>query len=152
MVFIASWNLFDKNYLFRRKNWKMWFNIQFSTNWKIYLMCKPRLKENSKKQALWQFKSHQIEVLWNTGNRTAGLERTFRGSSSLQIVRPQRTKMVIHQHPTEAYCSIQSLKPTSGHQMIPDVQWQASLWEGIYLPELTDSLSTAEVFPHLLFS
>lgn len=85
MVFNACRNLFDKNYLLRRKNWKMWFNTQFSINWKIHLMYKPRLKENSKKQALWQFKSYQIEVRWNTGNRTTGLQGTFRGSSSLQI-------------------------------------------------------------------
>ena len=61
-------------------------------------------------------------------------------------VRPQRTKVVINQHPTEAYCSVQSPKPTCGHQTAPDSQWQASIWERIYLPKRTDSLSTAGVF------
>lgn len=100
MVFNACGNLFDKNYLLWRKNWKMWFNIQFSINWKIHLMYKPRLKENSKKQALWQFKSYQIEVLWNTGNRTTGLQGTFRGSSSLQVkLDLKEPRWVINQHP-----------------------------------------------------
>ena len=43
------------------------------------------VKRKLKEKALWQFKSHQREVFWNIGNRTTGLEGTFRGSSSFQI-------------------------------------------------------------------
>ena len=82
MVFIAWGNLFDR--IRTTCSGDRTRKCDSIPNW-IHLMYKPRLKENSKKQALWQFKSYQIEVLWNTGNRNTGLQGTFRGTLSLQI-------------------------------------------------------------------
>lgn len=82
MVFIAWGNLFDRIRI--TCSGERIRKCDSIPNW-IHLMYKPRLKENSKKQALWLFKSYRTEVLSNTGNRTTGLQGTFRGSSSLQM-------------------------------------------------------------------
>ena len=104
MVFIAWGNLFDR--IRTTCSGERTRKCDSIPNW-IHLMYKPRLKENSKKQALWQFKSYRIEVLSNTGNRNTGLQGTFRGSSSLQIKsdlkEPRWLLTSIPQKPTAAF-------------------------------------------------
>lgn len=146
VVFIAGRNPFDKDYLLRRNNWKMWFDIQVSINcflkYKIHLTYKPRLKENSKG---WQFKSHQTEVLWNRGKRNTGLEGTLRGSSSLQAnsdpEEPQwlRTSLLEKPIPTFRHPSQQV-----GIKQQRTVRDEHNAWEALH-PKL-------DCFSHLLFS
>ena len=130
----------------------MWFHTQFSINWKIHLTYKPRLKENSKKQALWQFKSYQIEVLWNTGNRNTGLQGTFRGTLSLQInsdlKEPRWLLTSIPQKPIAAFNHPNQHVGIRQHQTVSDRHQS----EKGFISRSGPILSPQQVFSPLRFS